>query len=260
MTCTMASEGRIPRDGDEAAAAEDEAILWRRWQETRDEQSRESLLARHLPFGRIIAAKMYARRTHDDIAFDDYLQFATLALLESFERYDPDLGAQFRTYAYPRMTGAILSGLEQLSERQQQIALRRRLKADRLSLAKQLAPADMGKAEKLLRYLADVGVGFALGAMLEGSTLLVNDEPWIPDRSYERVELRQLRQRLKGLLGQLTERESQVIRAHYLQEITFDDIARELGISNARVSQLHVQALQRLRRLLQESRRCDVVW
>jgi len=238
----------------------EEAAWWQAWRDSGDETARQSLLALHLPFARIMAAKLYTGRTDDAVEFDEYLQLATVALIEALDRYDPARGAQFRTYAHLRIKGAILSGLERLSERQQQISLMRRLKADRLSLAKEAPAPAKGHTDQLLQHLAEVGIGLALGAILDGTNLLAEEEGWAPDRGYERVELKQFSQRLRHLVKLLTERESQVIQWHYLQAMDFDDIAAQLGISKARVSQLHYQGLQRLKKLLTSPEACNVAW
>lgn len=238
-----------------------ERTLWTLWRKEENEAARQELLNLYLPYARTMAAKVYALRTHDDFPFEEYLQFAIVALIESLDRYDPDIGAQFKTYAYHRISGAILSGLENLSDKQQQINLKKRLKADRLSLAKEVAAPLPGNTDQLLMYLAEVGIGLALGAILDGTNLLAAEaEAWMPDQSYERIELKQFAHRLRHLLTQLTEREAQVIQWHYLQEMNFEEIARKIGISKARISQLHCQGLLRLKKLLADKNVCNVAW
>ena len=71
---------------------------------------------------------MYSRRGGQDFEFDDYMQYASLGLMECVDRYQPGLGASFKTYATTRMTGSILNGLR-LTERQQQLSIQRRMTA-----------------------------------------------------------------------------------------------------------------------------------
>lgn len=243
----------------DASSMTEEGALWHKLRVENDERTRHALLERHLPFARIMAAKLYANRTHDEFEFNEYLQLANVALIESIDRYDPARGAQFRTFAYYRIHGAVLNGLVHLSEKQEQISLQQRLKKDRLSLARERPqPAD-GSADQLLVHLSEVGIGLALGTILEGTAIFADDHAFAPDQGYRQVELKQFRQRLRSLLSQLTERETQVIQRHYLQGIPFEEIATSLGISKARVSQLHYQGLQRLHRLL-ASQSYDVAW
>jgi RNA polymerase sigma factor for flagellar operon FliA len=257
MTHALAPNEMLPGAADDGNA---ELLLWRRWRCDGDEKARQALLQTHLPFARIMAGKLYAGRIHDAFEFEEYLQMATVALIESIDRYDPARGAQFRTFAHYRIHGAILTGLERMSERQQQISLQKRLKADRLSLATEATAPTKGNADQLFLYLAEVGIGLALGAILGDNDQGESEEEWAPDQSYDRVELKQFASRLRHLMDQLTERERQVIRGHYLQSMTFEEVASQLGISKARVSQLHYQGLQRMRKQLTSSEQCNVAW
>ena len=65
-----------------------------------------------------------------------------------------------------------------------------------------------------------------------------------PSLNYEKKEMREL---LTGAIDQLPERERQVIALYYLEELTMKEIAMVLSITESRVSQLHTQAIIRLR-------------
>jgi RNA polymerase sigma factor FliA len=259
-----------------------ESLLWRDWIDRRDPAAREQLLAMHLPYARVVAATFYGRRTHDEVEFDDYHQLASMGLLESFDRYDPSLGAQFRTFAARRMQGAILNGLVRLTEKNQQIAIQGELRRERVKAAKMAAlekidPAlategDAELASKvtdpkqfLFSFLAEVGMSLALGVMLEG-TGMIDAESFDSDASevsaevsyFQKTETQRLQQTLAGLLKRLTEQERTVIRYHYLQDTPFDEIGKMLGVKRSRVSQIHQQALRSLRLGLTRQA-CDVL-
>ncbi|MDR6602102.1 RNA polymerase sigma factor for flagellar operon FliA [Achromobacter deleyi] len=228
----------------------DEDTLWRTYRAEPSQVLRDRLVTRYLPYARAIAARMYSRRGGQDFEFDDYLQYASLGLMECVDRYQPGLGASFKTYATTRMTGAILNGLEKLTERQQQVAIQRRL-ALQEDRAASMAGIDEGEesAEDLFRRLAAVGVGVALGVLLEGSGLIEWQSPDNPGGfgAYEQVELKQLRDRVIALVSALPERERHIVRAHYMQDTPFQDIAAEMGVTKGRISQLHKRALDMLR-------------
>jgi RNA polymerase sigma factor for flagellar operon FliA len=228
-------------------AEEDEARLWAAWREARDLAARERLVLRHLDFARIMAGKLYARRATDEIGFDEYLQLASMGLLEAVDRYDPQLGASFRTYAGHRIQGAILSGLEALTERQRQIALKRRIAQERLESIK--AEGDAAPADAFLR-LASIAVGLALGFMLDDASLYQSEEGTYGDNTYTACEARQIQQRLYKLAKELPERESRIIVHHYFQQVPFDEIASTLGVTKGRVSQIHKRAITMLREAL----------
>lgn len=260
---------------------DDELLLWRAWIDQRAAPAREKLLSMHLPYARIVAATFYARRTHDEVEFDDYLQLASVGLLESFDRYEPSLGAQFRTFAARRMQGSILNGLARLTEKNQQIAVQGELRRERLNAAKaaaleKLDPAlaategaelssRMNDPKFLFSFLAEVGMSLALGVMLEG-TGMIDAEAFHSEAAeasaevtyFKKTELQRLQQTLANLLKGLTEQERTVIRYHYLQETSFDDIGKMLGVKRSRVSQIHHQALRSLRQGLARQG-CDVL-
>jgi RNA polymerase sigma factor for flagellar operon FliA len=233
---------------DAAAPSTQEATWWRGLRLAADAACRERLLALHMPYARVVAATYYARRFHDEIEFGDYLQYASVGLLEAMERYDPERGVQFRTFAARRMHGAILNGIERLTEKQQQIAAMQRLRAQRLDAAKGLASGPAGPApEQLLKYVAEVGLGLALAWMLEGTAMVDAGEGAESRPFYHRAELQELRQRLLQVVDALPAQERTVVRCHYLQEMPFDHIAAMLQLSKGRISQLHRQALLHLR-------------
>jgi len=192
MEPTLAPDAPLPETD-----PSDEVSLWRRLRASADEEARKQLLARHLNYARVVAATYYGRRFHDEVEFGDYLQYASVGLLEAMERFDPDRGAQFRTFAARRMHGAILNGLERLTEKQQQIAARQRIRAERAEVVKELAAERAGgvprTTEQLFRYVSEVGLGLALSWLLEGTAMLENPERAESVPFYRNLEVRQLR-------------------------------------------------------------------
>ncbi|WP_050465683.1 sigma-70 family RNA polymerase sigma factor [Herbaspirillum autotrophicum] len=244
------------------AALENEDAIWRAWRVDKDAASREQLVQHYLPYARIVAASYYRRRFHDEIEFAEYLQLASVGLLESIDRFDPTIGVHFKTFSARRIHGAILSGIETITEKQQQIALRKQLQAERRdSLKRREVSADSktDKPEDLFRRLADVGIGLALAYLLEGTGMVdVPEEAADQNQYYRQIELRQLQQRVRGLVDELTVQERTVIRYHYLQEVPFSEIATLLGLTKGRIAQIHKQALGRLRTALQSKDRLDL--
>jgi len=222
--------------------------LWAQWLATRGAAQRAALVDRYMSYTRILAAKCYSRRITQGLAFADYLQFGVVGLLESIDRFDPSLGVKFETFAGHRIQGAIINGAESLSEVQRQVAVRRRVTRERLQ--SMLAPG--AKAAKprpsALEALAEVAIGLALGFALEDSGMYQADEPnCLPDNAYQRVEMRELAERLGAGVRALPEPQRLVIQRHYFQQLPFDEIAATLGLSKGRVSQLHRSALDQLR-------------
>lgn len=245
-----------------------EATLWELWRNCADEDARRQLLDLHMPYARVVAASYYAKRMNDEIEFGDYLQLASLGLLDAMERFDPGVGVQFRTFAARRMHGAILDGIQQLTEKQQQIAARQRLESQRRAAIREAAVGDAqsrgrqgaGKSDQILQYVAEAGLAFALAWILDGTGMLDAGEKAEALPFYRAVELRQLRARIVDLVNSLPTQERTVLQRHYYQEVTFDEIARTLQVTRGRVSQIHRKGLLRLKEALRAQQGCDVAW
>ena len=236
---------------------DDEALLWGRLRGGGDAQARERLLDLHLPYARVVAASYYSKRFHDEIEFGDYQQLACVGLLEALDRFDPGRGVQFRTFAARRMHGAILNGLEKLTEKQQQIAVRQRLRLERVqdvrdgAAARAFGPGGAAQTpEQLMRFVAEVGVGLAVCWMLEGTAMVELPGASRTSHFYQGAQLRQLRDRLLFAVERLPAQERTVLKSHYLQDVPFERIAADLQLTKGRISQIHKQALLHVRKLL----------
>jgi RNA polymerase sigma factor for flagellar operon FliA len=251
----LPARGDVTESPVNAPAEEEEPALWRRWRQSRDESARQALVEHHRAYARMIAVTVYGRRAHNDIEFEDYLQFAMLGLMESLDRYDPDRGVKFTTFAGRRIRGAVLSGLERMTELQDQGAMRRRLERERVaSLVAELPRSRDGDA--LLAQLGDLGVSVAFAMILDGIGLGADAEGSQTD-PYAQLELRQAQRQVRAMVERLPERERHVVDMIYRHGRTLDDVAAVLAVTRARVSQLHRQAVERLRTLVSRIGECD---
>lgn len=259
---------------DVSVAAESE--LWLRWLTQQDQAARDALATHHLSFARTMAAIAFSKRTHDDAEFDDYFQFASLGLLQSIDRFNPRLGIKFRTFASKRVTGAIVDGIARISEKSEQISAYHRINRERLAQIKseaELATMENFRAQcigpnsedRLFSYLGEVGLGMAIGILLEGSGMVDNDvyETCLAEQSpaaayYDQQNLRDIRRAMQNSLKNLSCSEARVIHLHYLQEVPFEDVAILMDLSRARISQLHKEALKKLRELMRGNCYSDI--
>jgi RNA polymerase sigma factor for flagellar operon FliA len=106
--------------------------------------------------------------------------------------------------------------------------------------------------------MADVGVGLALSWILEGTSMIDGAERSETVPFYRSTEVRQLRERLLRCIGELPPQEREVIRCHYLQEIPFERIASMQNLTRGRISQVHKQAILRLRQALRDDGGLDM--
>jgi RNA polymerase sigma factor for flagellar operon FliA len=247
-----------------------EAGLWRRFKQHGDMLAREALIKQYLDFARIMAGRSYSKRYRDTVAFNEYMQLASVGLIEAVDRYSPDDegGASFRTYAAHWIRGAILNGLRSLSEVHAQIEARKRSQRDRLySLSRRGEPQE-GEAEAesgtkdpvdgdgagdAFDRLANLAMGVALGFMLDDLRIYQSDEGSMEDNCYSDAEMRRVRTLLDQATRALPQRDRMLITRHYFEGLTFDELAQSLALSKGRVSQLHRQALASLRTALRSA-------
>jgi RNA polymerase sigma-B factor len=92
-----------PERRDRAATREIERALLIRYHRTGDLAAREELVERCLPLARELAR----RYTYTDEPFDDLVQVASLGLIKAIDRFDPERGAKFSSYAAPTILGEL---------------------------------------------------------------------------------------------------------------------------------------------------------
>jgi RNA polymerase sigma factor for flagellar operon FliA len=234
--------------GTEEPAGAVEARLWERFLRGADAGARERLIQLHLPFARILAAKLYSARRVRETEFDDYLHYAVIGMIEAVDRFDPSRGVLFRTFAAHRIQGSILNNVERLSERDEQLALKARLRKQRLESLRE-GSEEGAKTSPLFEQMAELAVGLALGYMLEGSGMYVTPEDSRSGDVYSGAELKQLQATVRAIVEILPDREKEVIKYHYFHCLGVEEIGDILGLSKGRISQIHHQALRNLRDL-----------
>lgn len=219
--------------------------LWALFTESRAPTLRARLIECYLRLAYVAAAKFYRQRLDNAVSFSDYLQYARLGLVEAIDGFDPSREASFETYSSYRIRGAMLNGLARESEIAAQRTFWRTRLEERVDLLG-AAPTSEGEAEleELARMLSRLGGG----PVPEFADQEVVDET-LRANPYAAAELAQLREAVEKLPG----REKQLIRRHYFDHCEFRMIAVELTVSPGRVSQLHTQALLRIRGLMDGS-------
>jgi RNA polymerase sigma factor for flagellar operon FliA len=205
------------------------------------------LIERYMSLAKAMAARCYQRRADNSVGFGDYLQYARVGLVEAIDQFDPGRVVPFEAFSTYRIRGAILNGLESESELAAQRAFWARRARERFeSLKKHEVRGDRRAS---LEELVNLTMGLVLSHVIEHDAGEVIDES-LAANPYAVTEPMQLKSAVRSLLAALPERERELIRRHYDEHVEFQHIAADWGVTKGRVSQIHAQALQRLRRLL----------
>ena len=256
----MASSSDAEPDAEDRSLAEadDEALLWADFKHRSSSAARERLFLRFVGFARNVARRLHREHSWGDLELADLQQHAYTGLLEALDRYDPDLGTPFRAFAAHRISGSIRDGIARANEMREQISWRRRVRRERVRSLSEPQAETPSAAATPIEKLAEIAAGLALGFMLEGTSLFVEDDAnegqriGVAATAYDSVVWRETVARLHEELAALPEREQNILRQHYTGGLSFDQLASLLSISKGRVSQLHRAALELLRKRLRE--------
>lgn len=190
---------------------------------------------------------------------EDLYQLGCMGFLKAVRGFDPEFGCQFSTYAVPKIAGEIRrflrdDGTVKVSRTIKENALTIRMARDKLThllgreptlseLSNQtgLDPEDIAAADTATASVASLQAETGEeGMSLEG---LLTDGTDMEEDVVERVTLR-------AAIGELPEKERQVVFLRYYKNLTQDRAARVLGVSQVQVSRLEKRAMERLRGIL----------
>jgi RNA polymerase sigma-B factor len=221
-----------------------------------DAQARAALIERSMPLARSVALRYH--RSHEP--FEDLLQVAAVGLIKAVDRFDPERGVAFSSYAVPTILGELRRHFRdrtwaaRVPRDLQELSLR----IDRAvwelgeTLQRQPSVAEVGAAlrigeESVLEALQARGAHRALSfdapcGTGEGPATLA-DVIGFHDRGFDRAESRAT---MNALLVILTARERDILRLRFEDELTQAEIGATLGISQMQVSRLIRRSLARL--------------
>ncbi len=222
---------------------------------------RESAIRQYGPLVRRVAAQMISRLPAN-VELDDLVQAGMIGLFDSLSRYEAEQGAQFETFAMQRIRGAMLDELRATdwlprSVRRSQRAIENAIRG--LEHALKRAPLEREVAEAMGMGLSEYRqmLGQARGAQLVYLNELTEhnaDEDFLERFAMEEGSepmqaLRDhgFRDALIAAIEELPERERMVMGMYYDEEMNLREIGAVLGVTESRVSQLHSQAVARLR-------------
>jgi RNA polymerase sigma factor for flagellar operon FliA len=224
-----------------------------------------ALLTEHMPLVKRLAHHMKAKLP-PSVEVDDLIQAGMIGLLDAITRYEETHGAQFETYAVLRIRGAMLDELRNSdwlprSMRQNM----RKVEAAMSALQQKLghAPTESEVAKSLKLSLADYqdmlsdGCGHQLVYYEDFHDSEGNDSFLDRYAVDDADPLRSLmdgdfRQAVIDAIDSLPPREKILMGLYYEEELNLKEIGAVMGVSESRVSQLHTQAVARLRATLRE--------
>ena len=253
----MAAQARIPR--------EELRALHRRYREGTDpaerERIREQLVNAYHDFVYFLARKFQNRGE----PLDDIVQVGYLGLIKAIERFDPDLGFEFTTFAtltvageikrhfrdkgtairFPRRLQELHQSVVRVNE-QMKNELGREPAISELAERLEVTPDDVTEAMEIGPAYVPLSLDQPIGSGGDGQdSRAVSDQIGGADPELDRVEMRDV---LDRAMEHLTPRERSIMAMRFYEQMSQSEIARRLGISQMHVSRLQRAALEQLRK------------
>jgi len=225
---------------------------------------KQEQIEQYLPLVKRIAGRL-AMSLPPHVAEDDIIGYGVFGLLDALERFEAARGFKFETYASIRIRGAMIDGLRTMDW----VPHSARQKVKRVQDSFALLEYQLGRAAtvqevaKLLKV--EVREIEAVLAQAQILTLTSFDEATIDNEgdssgtplnllvdtdaevAYQAVEKQEQKQILAVAVDKLPDKEKLVVALYYQEELTLKEIAAVLKLSESRISQLHSQAILRLR-------------
>ncbi len=264
--------------GAEMLDAETELALARAWRDHRDEKALHRLVKAYMR----LAISMAARYRRYGAPMPDLIQEAGVGLMKAAEKFDPDRGVRFSTYAVWWIKASIQDyvmrnwSMVRTGSTSSQKALFFNLRRVRAKLEREAGANGVALNGARLREMiaAEVGVplrdvemmdarlagaDFSLNAQQAGEDgrewldTLEDDAPQAADTVTRNADLARVRGWLADALGSLNARERMIIVERKLRDEprTLESLGQELGLSKERIRQLEAQALAKLRKRLE---------
>ena len=242
---------------------EEKRKLWIEYGEKRSPEAREKIITEYAPLVKVVAGRLSMYLGYN-VEYDDLVGDGVFGLIDAIDKFDTEKDVKFETYASLRIRGAILDQIRKMdwiprTIRQRQRKIETAIKEVELHSGK--AATDSEIAEKLgisedeyADWQAQMAVTNVVSLnefMDQGADTPAKEIAELkipgPEESMERQELKTM---LAKSLDQLTEKERKVILLYYYEELTLKEISQILEVSESRISQLHVRALQKMRQKL----------
>lgn len=216
----------------------------------------EQFVLQHRPLVKKIALYV-KRRLPSHIELDDLLQAGLIGLLEAKENYQSDMGTAFETFAGIRIRGAMIDSLRKsscitrdtlrnmrrISEVVAKIEQRKQGPVSNEEIAAELGIS----IDEHFKMEQDINVCYLLSLEeidYEHSGLIGNEE----EDPQKLLQKDNIKHELKNVLSSLSEKEQLILSLYYVEEFTFKQIGEILELTEARVCQIHREAIIKVRK------------
>ena len=231
----------------------------KRWDEF-SPRDRENIVRFYAPKIRILALRLKSKLPQS-VELNELISAGSLGLLDALGKFNPDLRIKFDTYSENRIKGAMLDELRRMDWfsrglRQKVKVLEDAIRQIEHETGTPATPEQLqdqtGMSEKEVQQGLEAlnnQVCLSLDSFHEnivGRKTMTDDEP------FQSTAFQEIVDKVANLIEELTPREKLVISLYYGEELNMKETAEVMDITEGRVSQLHSQALKKLRKTFKD--------
>ena len=243
----------------------DITTLWSAFKEREDQDAREQLIINFSPLVKYVAGRLSVSLPQT-VDTGDLISYGIFGLIDAIEKFEPERGIKFETYAIARIKGAILDELRAMDWVPRSVRARaREIERAYVELENRLrrVPTDSEVADEIGlsdKELQDIFTKLSYTSVMsfdelwspssdrdDSSTMLASIEDPAAEDPVAAFETTELKETLAAAIDRLPEREKTVVALYYYEGLTLKEIGEVLGVTESRVSQLHTKALLRMR-------------
>ena len=236
------------------------AKLWDDYARTRSPEIREKIILEYAPLVKLVAGRLSMYLGYN-VEYDDLVGYGVFGLIDAIDKYDNMKAVKFETYASLRIRGAILDQIRKMdwiprTIRQKQKKIDAAMKEIEIEKGRAATDEEIAKSlgisdEEYLSWQSQMKVTgvVSLDEFMESGTEAPAQQN--TQQRFETPEEVIEKEEMKKVLGQalelLTEKEKKVILLYYYEDLTLKEISNVPEVPEARISQLHTRALQKLK-------------
>lgn len=222
------------------------------------QQTLTDIVEKHAVLVKRIAHHL-AARLPDSVLVEDLIQAGMIGLLEASKNFDHSKGASFETFAGIRIRGAMLDEIRKGDWTPRSVHRNARLVADKINeleskLGRDVKDTEVAEAlevpiDQYYTMVKEAAAGKVVGIEDLGVTedVLFVDDADESDATYGQLEKSAFYKNLAEMIKSLPEREALILSLYYDDELNLREIGSVLNVSESRVSQIHSQAMVRLK-------------
>ncbi|MBR2430263.1 FliA/WhiG family RNA polymerase sigma factor [bacterium] len=250
------------------ATNEELALLWTSYFENHDDKTiRDQLILQYIYLTRYVVGRVKVALP-PTFSYEDISSYGIEGLIDAVEKFTPKMGARFETYALVRIRGNIIDKvrsqdflprsirkkIRDVKEAQEELKKQYGRSATNSEIANYLG-IEKERVEQLLSEDLTITSIYDKKGSTEGDIEIIDT---IEDSKslapHEQLEEKDVKKELERALKRLPERERTIMVLYYHENMTLKEIGDTINISESRVSQLHAQAIMKLKNLLSENR------